>query len=91
MINELEDEEGISTTKQEEMEEMAVSYFSNLFQDHPTEDLDNLFANAEIPMITAEQARELERPFTAMEVTKAIKDMHPSKAPGPDGFHATFY
>lgn len=30
-------------------------------------------------------------PFTAEEVHKALFDMHPSKAPGPDGFTAFFY
>ena len=34
---------------------------------------------------------DLEKPFSAAEVLSALKSMHPSKAPGPDGFHTVFY
>lgn len=30
-------------------------------------------------------------PFTADEVRKALFDLHPAKAPGPDGFTALFF
>jgi len=33
----------------------------------------------------------LDTPFISADVTAAIKGMHPSKAPGPDGFHAGFF
>ena len=33
----------------------------------------------------------MEGNFTKAEVIKALKAMHPSKAPGPDGFHAAFF
>jgi hypothetical protein len=34
---------------------------------------------------------ELSRPFTKMEVSSAIHQMAPMKAPGPDGFDALFF
>lgn len=33
----------------------------------------------------------LDSPFTREDVKKALFDLHPSKAPGPDGFTALFY
>ena len=35
--------------------------------------------------------QELEKPFMEDEVFSPLKNMHPSKAPGLDGFHAMFY
>lgn len=34
---------------------------------------------------------ELKRPFTREEVKAATFDMHPDKAPGPDGLNPGFY
>ncbi|CAA2938948.1 Hypothetical predicted protein [Olea europaea subsp. europaea] len=35
--------------------------------------------------VTPEMNNELVKPFTATEVFQALKEMHPTKAPGPDG------
>lgn len=35
--------------------------------------------------------KALTKPFTAEEVVIAIKHMHPTKAPGPDGMTPFFY
>ena len=91
-ITVLEDERGACAVKQQNMEELAVAYFSNLFQAQQIEeDIDNFFTNTKIPNITPNQAEELCQPFTRTEVVKAHKDMQPSKALGLDGFHVAFY
>ena len=41
--------------------------------------------------LIAEQIMELDKLFIEKEVIRALKDMHPTKAPRPDSFHALFY
>ena len=42
-------------------------------------------------MVTSEMNHDLHRPFSNEEVRVALFQMHPSKAPGPDGMSALFY
>jgi len=41
--------------------------------------------------LNSENICSLEEPFTSQEIRKALFDIGPLKAPGPDGFHALFY
>ena len=43
------------------------------------------------PKIDESMANMLAAPFTREEVTQALTQMHPNKAPGPDGMNALFY
>ena len=43
------------------------------------------------PKVTARMNSTLMREFQAMEVEKALKQMHPLMAPGPDGMSPLFY
>jgi len=43
------------------------------------------------PGVTAQDNIELTRPVTDNEIYQALFDMDPHKAPGPDGFDASFY
>ena len=42
-------------------------------------------------VISSEKNEELMRPYTKDEVFAALQQMHPCKAPGPNGMHAIFY
>ncbi|KAK6145492.1 hypothetical protein DH2020_022312 [Rehmannia glutinosa] len=41
--------------------------------------------------VSAEMAMTLTQPFTADEVARALKHMHPFKSPGPDGMSPVFF
>lgn len=41
--------------------------------------------------VTDAMGADLTRPYTAEEVSKAVKQMHPLKSPGPDGMSPIFY
>lgn len=43
------------------------------------------------PKATPEINEQLDKMFTPKEVAEALAQMHPLKAPGPDGTHAFFY
>ena len=45
----------------------------------------------DIPQVSAEENAFLTAPYTEEEVSQAIFQMEPNKAPGPDGFPAEFY
>lgn len=43
------------------------------------------------PRVTPEMNEKLLCPFSSEEVDKALSQMQPLKAPGPDGFDVSFY
>jgi hypothetical protein len=43
------------------------------------------------PLLTQDELQQLAAPITQEEVRSAVFNMHPWKAPGPDGFPAGFY
>lgn len=43
------------------------------------------------PRINETISTELSRDFTEVEVTKGLKQMHPTKAPNPDGMPPLFF
>lgn len=42
------------------------------------------------PQLSCEKVLELDRSFTAEDIFKALSNMAPNKAAGPDGFQAVF-
>lgn len=68
---------------------MINSYFSDLFATRGNDDREVLCTVRR--NISAEQNRFLLRPYTAVEVVKAVQAMHLDKSPGPNGFNLGFY
>ena len=77
-----DDKESIST--------MALAYFQNIYTTTSPSCIEEI--TRAIPMrITREMNKELIRPFTREDVTKALHQIHPTKAPSPDGMSAIFF
>lgn len=74
------------------MVDLITDYFHTLFKSSPP-NRDNINEVVDLvdPVVGSEMNDVLCALFTADEVRKAVFDMHPSKAPGPDGFTALYY
>jgi hypothetical protein len=74
----------------EEMAVLMTEYYNNLFTTSHPPNLDE--AVSDIPKVVTEAMNNsLIQDFRADEVEQAIKQMSPSKAPGPDGMPPIFY
>lgn len=72
------------------MEDIVISYFSELFSSSNPTGIGEVLAS--IPsLITDDMNMQLSRDVDSSEVLMALKQMHRSKAPGPDGFSPGFY
>lgn len=69
-----------------------IDYYSNLFTSNYPSVEDILKITNLIPSLNPELfSNHLSSPFSAEEVRKALFDLNPAKAPGPDGFMALFF
>jgi hypothetical protein len=83
------DDDSVATS-QEDIEVVATDFYSNLFLTQ--DDLNPELVLQHVPRkVTDEMNERLARPYTAVEVERAIHMMGANKAPGPDGFTAGFY
>jgi exonuclease III len=73
---------------QEDKEDLATSFYNNLFGGGVSRGHDLSLAAAGL---TALDLSDLEAAFTVEETWTAIKDMPANRAPGPDGFSWDFY
>ena len=86
----LEDEEGNWRNSKEDIADIAVSYFEKMYTtSYPFREAEVI---ATIPTrIIDEMNQFLIKEFTKEEVEEALKQMHPTKAPGPDGMSTIFF
>jgi hypothetical protein len=89
-IHALKNQDGNLISEQEDLEAMANNFYHNLFTAQA--DLEPVLICQYVPRkVTVAMAEVLEQAFTVEEVEKALFQMGPNKAPGPDGFTAGFF
>lgn len=86
----LNDEQGVWTKKEEEVQDIIIRYFENLFT--TTMEADGKLTDRErVTQVTREQNEELMKHVTEEEVKETTFSMHPEKSPGIDGLNPGFY
>ena len=86
----LENPEGVWQEDKEEIERTIVEYFETIFKsDQPTNFEASL--SAITSRVSPDMNEDLLAEFRAEEVWFALKQMHPTKAPGPDGMSPIFF
>jgi hypothetical protein len=72
------------------VEEAFVSYFTNLFTAGPASGMEPCLQHVN-QCVTLDMNTKLLKEFRREEITIALNQMAPLKAPGPDGFNAFFF
>ncbi|GAU32459.1 hypothetical protein TSUD_144680 [Trifolium subterraneum] len=80
---------GTEAHTQEELCEVAKSYFDTPFK--PRDGDHDPVLNLIQPRVTDDDNVILTAPITKVEIQQALFQMHPDKSPGPDGFNPAFY
>src|SRR4051812_20849356 len=90
LIKALQNDQGGVISCIEELEHMATQFYTNLYTSEGVSNMDEVLAA--IPFkVTSEMNASLEAAYTGDEVKRALFQMSPLKAPGPDGFPAHFF
>lgn len=89
-IEKIHDAAGNVYDEEPDIMELFVSYFEDLFTGATSVDIEPVLAKVQA-CVSDDMVDILLRPYTGEEVNEALKQMHSTKAPGPDGMCALFY
>ncbi|XP_010236428.1 uncharacterized protein LOC104584030 [Brachypodium distachyon] len=89
-ITKLKDSNGNWKMEPPELEKLATDYFKDIFTHDPGLN-HRLVSDLFSPKITEHMNTELCKDFSVQEISNALFQIGPIKAPGPDGFPARFY
>lgn len=86
----IEDSEGKAFCKEEEIVQCITEYYSRIFSGQMS-DSSLVVEEGISPLVTIEMNHTLIISPSAVEIKEYMFSIHPDKAPGPDGFSASFY
>jgi len=87
-IYHLINEDGKSVTDLQSIKSLAPAYYKQLFHQ---DSYCNVFPEVVVKKtLTREAANWISRDVSFLEIKSALFQMHPDKAPGPDGYNAHF-
>jgi ribonuclease HI len=86
----IRNEAGDLITNQDQIGSCFIEYYQSLFTAAPLVDAEVVLDGIN-RSVSEEMNQTLTSPFTEAEITAAIKQMAPLKAPGPDGMPPVFY
>ena len=84
------DNHGNWCTERKSIAQFAIDYFENMYKTASPTLMHEITAAIPI-MVTEEMNESLNKNFTREEVTIALKQIHPTKAPGSNGMSAIFF